>query len=99
MHQIIVDMICPQSFQLLRKALLHAFFRLDQIVGKLGCYVNLIPDVIFLQNLSKGSLASRIYICGIVVVYSCTICSHNLLFRLVHIDFSGSLRKTHAAIS
>ena len=92
-------MIGLQPPQLLREVGFHAVRFPDQVMGKLGGNVYLIPDVVPGENLTQCGFASGINIGGVIIVYASVEGFHDFLFGFVYIDFSGGLCKTHTAIA
>ena len=92
-------MIGLQPPQLLREVGFHAVWFFDQVMGKLGGNVYLIPDVVPGENLAQCGFAAGVNIGGIEIIHTGMESFHDFLLGFVYVDFSGGLGKTHTAIA
>ena len=99
MHQVVVDVIGAKALQFLPEQLFQSIVAFDQVVGKLGGNVHLVPQTVFLQDLPHRSLAAGIDIGCIQVIYTAPDRLQQLLFRLLHINGPQLPGEAHTAIA
>ena len=86
MHQVIVNIIGLQSLQLFLKLFFCPRLCFYKVMRQLGCQTDLLPAVVFCQDLADCLLVAWINIGGIQVIDSMADAVHQLLLCLIKID-------------
>ena len=98
-HQVVVDMVRPQPFQLLVEITVERGAALDEVLGKLRSDIDLVADAVALEDLPQGGFAARVDVGGVVIVHAGAESRHDFAFRLVHVDAAALAGKTHASVT
>jgi hypothetical protein len=99
MHQVVINMIRPESFKFFLKIVFRAGQTADQILWKFCRDIYLIPDPVPLQDSTQKGFAPGIDIGSVIIVYACPEGCHDLPFRLLLIDGASLPCKAHTAES
>ena len=99
MHQIIINVICPQTLQFLLKTAFHAGFGFNQVMRQLGCDIYGIAQVIAFQYCTQGSFTAVVNVCGIKIIDACFNGGQNFLFCFLQINLSVLFAEAKTAIS
>ena len=97
MHQIVVNIVCLQTAELLPEQLFHPLYTFDEVMGQLGCYVDLFPDTVFGKDLTNGHLTAGVNVGGIIIIYTIPVSLHDLLLCQLHIYLTLLALKAHTA--
>ena len=98
-HQVIVDIVCPQPLQLLVEVAVECRPALHQVLGEFGCDMDSAAYSVALEDLPKDGLASWIYVRRIVVVDASAVGSHDLFFSLLQVDAATLAGEAHASVT
>ena len=99
MHQVVIYVCGPQTRQFLLEVFIQPLPAADHILRKLRRDIDLLPHPVSLQDLPEGSLAARINIGRIVIVYAGPEGGQNFLLRLIDVYTVSLFSKTHAAVT
>ena len=99
MHEVVINVVRPQTAQLLPENLFRALHGLDEVVGQLGGQTDLVPAAVPAEDLPHRRLAAGVDIGSVQVVHAAVDGRRYLPLRLVQVDAAPLAGEAHTAVA